>query len=286
MDRFSALQTLVSVVDRGGFSAAADALGLSPPVVTRQIAALEAELGTRLLARSTRTVALTEAGGRYLAKVRGILAALAAADHALQGKQAESFQRLRLAAPSAVGVSLVAPALAAFMEGQRGLCPQLDVLDRPVNAADEGYDMVFSLGPANDDREPLAQIPVGLIAAPAYCALHGRPRSPEDLGAHQGLLLAGKTGWHLRGGVNIVPLHRFTSNRWEVLKELCIAAKGIALLPLHLVQRETAVQELTQILDGFEPKPYGLYADCPQGRDASPAGEAFVKLLSQRLRRM
>ncbi len=286
MEQFSALKMFISVVDAGGFSAAGNLLGVSTSVVSRQIAALEAELGVSLLKRTTRRFELTEAGSTYLQQVRALLAELEDANRALKNPNPGVAGRFRISAPSTIGLSLIAPALADFMAAQPNMCTHLDLLDRRVDPMEEDYDMVLDLGEAPESARTLAQIEVGLFASPAYCAMHNRPHGPGDLASHRGLFLAGQTFWHLRGGNDSQPQLRFCSNRYEVLKTLCLAGQGIALLPQFLVRNDVERGELLQLLDGFEPIPFGLYvASSPQKRQTT-ATRLFLKFLETRFKRL
>jgi DNA-binding transcriptional LysR family regulator len=284
MDRFAALQALVTVIDEGGFAAAANKLGLSPPVVTRQIAALEAELRTRLITRTTRSMALTEAGVRYGERARAILHDLKDANAAARGDAVSGFGTLRIAAVASVGRAIIVPALANFLSDHPTATAEFDVLDRPVDAAREGYDLVLSLVKQAHPQDVLAQVPVGMVAAPAYCARNGRPKAPDDLGGHVGLMLADDPTWHLRDGRDVRPKSRLTVNQIELLQPLCLAGLGIAVVPLYLITDTIARNELLLLLDGFEPKPYKLVWQGHGRRPLGSAGVAFLRYLSTAVR--
>ena len=261
MEQFSALRLFISVVDTGSFSAAGERLGISTSVVSRGIAALEAELGIRLLKRSTRRVELTEAGSLYLGRVRSLLTDLAETNKSLKQPNTPVGGRFRVAAPTALGLSLIAPAIADFMAAQPNVVIQLDLLDRAIDLLEEDYDMALRIDETLESipyLRSLGQMEVGLFSSPAYLAHHGRPRGPADLGTHRGLYLATQQTWNLRGGLNEKPKLQFCSNRLEAVKTLCLAGQGIALLPLFLVRGEIERNELVQLLDGFEPKPLML----------------------------
>ena len=286
MEQFSALKLLVSVVDSGGFTAAAKALRLSTSVVSRQIAALEAELGVGLLKRTTRTFELTEAGSTYLHHIRSLLSELEEANRALKSPNTAAAGRFRVAAPSTIGFSLIAPAIADFMAAQPNIVAQLDLLDRLVDPAEEDYDLVLQVGETAEKIRTLAQIEVGLFASPGYCALHNRPHGPSDLTAHRGLFLASQPVWQLRGGGDFQPKQQFSANRLEVLKTLCLGGQGIALLPNFLVRGEMERGELLQLLDGFEPIPLSLFViTSPQKRETT-AAKLFLKFLEARFKRL
>ena len=289
MEQFSALRLFISVVDTGSFSAAGERLGISTSVVSRGIAALEAELGTHLLKRSTRRVALTEAGSLYLARVRSLLTELDESNKALKLPSPQAAGRFRIAAPTALGLSLIAPVIADFMSAQPNVMIQLDLLDRTIDLLEENYDMALRVGEIPESTAhllSLGQIEVGLFSSPAYLARHGRPHGPADLGKHRALYLASQQNWNLRGGFSDKPKMQFCANRLEALKTLCLAGQGIALLPLFLVRSEIERNELAQLLDGFEPKPSTLVLATSPQRSETNASRLFQQFLVTRFRRL
>ena len=289
MEQFSALRLFISVADTGSFSAAAELLGISTSVVSRQIAALEAELGTRLLKRSTRRVELTEVGALYLTRVRSLLAELEETNRSLKQPNTPAAGRFRIAAPTALGLSLIAPAVADFMAAQPNVVIQLDLLDRAIDLLEEDYDMALRVDEPLESTphlRSLGQMEVGLFSSPAYLAHHGRPRGPADLGTHRALYLASQQSWNLRGGFSEKSKLQFCSNRLEALKTLCLAGQGIALLPLFLVRNEIECNELVQLLDGFEPKPLNLVLATPPQRSETNSSRLFQQFLESRFKRL
>ena len=264
-------------------------MGISTSVVSRQVAALEAELGTRLLKRSTRRVALTEAGLLYLTRVRSLLMELEETNKALKLPNLPAGGRFRIATPTAVGLSLIAPAIADFMAMQPNVVIHLDLLDRTIDLLEEDYDMALRI---DETPEPaphlrsLGQIEVGLFSSPAYLARHGRPHGLTDLGKHRALYLASQQNWNLRGGFSEKPKMQFCTNRLEALKTLCLAGQGIALLPLFLVRSEIERNELVQLLDGFEPKPLSLVIATSPQRSETNSSRLFQQFLESRFKRL
>ena len=287
MEQFSAIWTFISVVDAGGFSTAGETLGLSTSVVSRQIAALERELGVTLLKRSTRRFELTGAGATYLKRVRTLLVELEDANRSLKAPTQVARGKLRIATPTAIGFSLIAPAIADFMAAQPNLAVHLDLWDRAVDPDEEDYDLVLRMGEAAEAAgHNLGQIEVGLFSSPSYAALNGRPHGPGDLSNHRALYLASQQNWNLRGSYTERPKTLFCSNRLEALKTLCVAGQGIALLPLFLVRAEIERNELIQLLDGFEPKPYALSTVTSPQRSETTASRLFQNFLESRFKRL
>jgi DNA-binding transcriptional LysR family regulator len=287
MKHFSALHLFISVVDKGSFSAAGETLGISTSVVSRQIAALETELGIRLLKRSTRRVELTDAGAIYLKRVRSLLTELEETNRSLKNPNSTAAGRFRIVTSTAIGLSLIVPAIADFMAANPGVAIHLDLLDRAIDPQEEDYDLVLRLGDIAEAAGPmLAQIEVGLFSSPAYLAHHGRPHGPADLGNHRALYLASQQSWNLRGNFDERPKMQFCANRLEALKALCLAGQGIALLPLFLVRAEFERGDLVQLLDGFEPKPSCLFVAKTPLRSETTASRLFQNFLETRFKRL
>jgi DNA-binding transcriptional LysR family regulator len=287
MEQFSALRLFISVVDTGSFSAAGELLGISTSVVSRQIAALETELGIRLLRRSTRRVELTDAGSIYLKRVRSLLTELEETNRALKNPNSTAAGRFRIVTSTAVGLSLIVPAIADFMAANPGVAIHLDLLDRVIDPQEEDYDLVLQFGDIPEATgHMLAQIEVGLFSSPAYIAHHGRPHGPADLDSHRALYLASQQNWNLRGNFDERPKMQFCANRLEALNALCLAGQGIALLPLFLVRAEIERGNLVQLLDGFEPKPSGLFVAKSPLRSETTASRLFQSFLESRFKRL
>jgi DNA-binding transcriptional LysR family regulator len=184
MDRFQEMQIFLAVVEEQGFAAAARRLNISPPSVTRAIAAMEARIGTQLLSRTTRSLHLSEAGQRYLDDCRRILAELTEAEEAAAGSFSVPWGHLTVTAPVLFGELFVAPVLGEYLD----LFAQVNInallVDRVVNMTDEGVDVAVRIGHL---QEPGQQaIKVGEVrrvvcAAPAYLERHGRPLHPGQL---------------------------------------------------------------------------------------------------------
>jgi DNA-binding transcriptional LysR family regulator len=287
MEHFSALHLFISVVDTGSFSAAGEALGVSTSAVSRQIAALESELGTRLLKRSTRRVELTDAGAVYLKRVRNLLTELEETNRALKNPNSSAAGRFRIATSTAIGLSLIVPAIADFMAAHPNVAIHLDLLDRVIDPQEEDYDLVLRFGDTPEAAgSMLAQIEVGLFSSPTYLAHHGRPHGPADLGKHRALYLASQQNWNLRGNFDEKPKMQFCTNRLEPLKVLCLAGQGIALLPLFLVRAEIEHGDLVQLLDGFEPKPSSLFVAKSPPRSETTVSRLFQSFLESRFKRL
>jgi DNA-binding transcriptional LysR family regulator len=289
MDKLASIRAFVSVAEEGGFSAAARELGLSKSAASRQIAALEDELGAQLLKRSTRSVKLTDSGYAYLERCRTLLADLEEADQAVAALQNEPAGLLKINAPMSFGVTHAAPAVAEFMARYPELQVALILNDRFVDPYDEGFDVTLRIGALEDSSlaaRKLAQIEMGLYASPAYLEKHGRPRGPDDLKSHAALHYgrpSSQAAWTLRGGREPVSIrYRLCSNNGDALRAAAVAGLGIALIPAFLVRDEVRNGRLVALLDGFEPKPVDLYAIYPPTRFLAAKVRLFIDFLAER----
>src|SRR5580692_4450783 len=178
MDRIDAMQAFVAVADLKGFAPAARKLGLSPSAVTRLIAALENRLGARLLQRTTRQVALTDAGARYLERARRILADVEEAERAAEGERTRPNGRLVVSAPLGFGRLHVSPVMTAYLKRYAEVAGELRLSDRMINLVEDGVDLAVRIGHLPDSS--LVARHVGemrriVVASPRYLRQRGEP---------------------------------------------------------------------------------------------------------------
>ena len=257
MANLRALELFVSAVNQGSFSAAARRAGLSPAAVSRHVGALEADLGVQLLNRTSRSLALTEAGQNYLARVEPILRGLREA-----GEEAASFQTalrgtLRLHSRVMFGNRVLAPLLPAFRARYPALAVELRLEEHEAKLGTEEYDIGLRIGPPQDanlmQRRILRSERV-LVASPGYLRRAPPLATPEDISAHSCLaywLGPDPAVWRfLRDGA----LHEITvpagvcSNSGEVLRTLAVAGEGLALLDDYSVAEDIASGRLVRVL--------------------------------------
>jgi len=205
MDKLRALETFAAIVDRGSLTAAADALGSSLPAVVRQLAALEAALGVRLLNRTTRRLSLTQDGRLYLERARRILADLDDADRMLGAEQVEPSGTLSVTAPVLFGQMHVAPAVTAFLQRHPRMRVNLLLLDRVVNLVEEGIDLAIRISHLPDSSlvaQTIGHVRHVVVASPALLRRHGTPRHPRELqqASCVRFMRADGDAWHFRDG--------------------------------------------------------------------------------------
>src|ERR1700754_2190647 len=187
MDRIDAMHAFIAVADLQGFAPAARKLKLSPPAVTRLIAALEERLGARLLQGTTRTVALTDVGARYLERARRILADIAEAESAAEGESMRPSGQLVVSAPRGFGRLHVSPVMSAYLKRYPAVSGELRLEDRMVSLVEDGIDLAVRIGHLADSSLVARQ--VGgmrriMVASPAYLKARGEPKTPEAIASH------------------------------------------------------------------------------------------------------
>ncbi len=297
MDRLLSMRVFQQVADVGSFAAAARSLDLSPAVVTRLVSDLEDHLGARLMQRTTRKLALTEAGQAYLSRVRHILQDIDEA-HALASEHTQDMQGvLRLAAPPVLAVHILAPLVAGFRELHPGIVLDIDV-DAPEHPAVEDHDITLMGADAQFDGHVIARPVIEshgvLVASAAYAARHGLPAVPADLARHLclRLKLTGQrpTVWRLqRQGdaqkVAEVPVQPVLwVNHTDTLLRATHDGAGISAAPLELVAPHLSTGQLVRVLPDWVTGHFVLYAAMPSRRFVPRRTRVFLDYLTEQTR--
>lgn len=291
MDRFEAMESFVAVADHGGFSAAARALRISPPGVTRAIAWLEAHLGARLFHRSTRSVILTEDGTLFLDKARAVLRDLADAERSLVGAHGVPQGLLYLTAPVVFGRLHVLPVVTRLLALHSDLRIEMMLVDRNVRIIEEGIDVAVRIGPLGDSA--LKALRIGtvrqmIVASPSYLAEHPAPTTPADLKTHR---LIGSTGPRASGewrfGANrahAVPISpRLTVNTIEAAIAAAEAGVGIANLLSYQVEEAIRAGRLVELAFADQPPALPIHLMFDASRSTLPSVRAFVDAMRKSL---
>lgn len=292
MDRLEAMRMFGEVADRGGFAGAARRLNVSPSVVTRAIAALERDIGARLLIRTTRSVKLTQAGERYLADCRRILAEIAEAEANAAGSFAAPAGTLTITAPVLFGRLYILPILLDFLDKYPAMQVRFLLLDRIVNLIDEGIDVAVRI--AHLPSSALTAQRVGAIrqvvcGAPDYFARAGVPELPQDLAQHR---LIGRDGifggseWRFGrdDSIRVAISTRFICNTNDAVIEAALSGWGISRFQSYQVAEPIAAGKLTPVLTAFEREPVPIHIVHAEGRETSARLRAFVDFAARRLR--
>lgn len=261
MDRFRAMSVFAAVVERGSFTAAADALDVSKTAASRLVMDLEAHLGTALLTRTTRRISLTDAGAAYLERVKAILDQVDEAEAEAGAQATVARGRVRLTAPMSFGLRHVAPLVPKFMAAYPDIQFDLSLSDRTVDLVAEGFDIAIRVGELNASSliaRRLCWTRMLICASPSYIAEHGAPQDPENLRDHDCLgypYASGSQYWSLtdRAGATMrVPLNGVLwSDNGDALEIAAIAGAGLVYLPDFILERAIARGELVEVLDDW-----------------------------------
>ncbi|GAA0665339.1 DNA-binding transcriptional LysR family regulator [Sphingomonas insulae] len=275
-----------AVADAGSLSAAARALRISPAMVSKRLQRLEARLGVTLVHRTTRRLALTEAGERFCVDLGAILIALHAAEARLTGARGRPAGPLRVSAPTSFGRLHIAPHLGSFLVAHPAVDLTFDLGDGFVDLLGERIDCAIRIAsdvPANVVAHRLATSRRILCAAPAYLAARGTPATIDDLARHRLLAAAGQMPWRLVAGgqrIEITQDSHVRTNSSEMVRELAIGGVGIALRSLWDVGDALRSGRLVRVLPEWEgSQDVGVYAVHLRSQAIPPAIEAFVAFL-------
>jgi DNA-binding transcriptional LysR family regulator len=286
MDRIDAMQAFVAVADLHGFAPAARKLGLSPSAVTRLIAALEDRLGARLLQRTTRQVALTDAGARYLERARRILADVEEAEAAAESERIRPSGRLVVSAPIGFGRLHVSPVMSTYLKLYPEVSGELRLSDRMINLVEEGVDLAVRIGHLADST--LVARHVGemrriVVASKDYLKAHGEPKRPEAIGSHQTIQF-GAADWRFvedNSEVRLSTTPRFITNSADAAIQY--AEQGGGLTRVFAYQAADAIRDgrLAIVLAPFEVPPLPIHMVYPTSRLLSAKVRTFIDLVTE-----
>ena len=277
MDRLDAMRVLLTVVDTGTLSAAARRLGTPLPTVSRKIAELERHLGTQLLVRTSRRIAVTDAGTAYVAASRAILDRVEEAERLAAGEYSEPRGQVAITAPVAFGHHHVWPLAAAFLEQHPKIDLRLLLLDRHVDLVEDHLDLGIRIGHLADSTlvaRRIGSVRRVICASPGYLARHGTPHQPSDLGSHRGVTshgFANEPGWRFRGDNSALlePRTRVAVNAVETAIEAAIAGMGVVRLLSYQARPAIGRGELVEVLAPFSPDPLPVHIIHP-GQERLP----------------
>lgn len=290
MDRLDTMTAFVAVADLQGFAPAARKLGLSPSAVTRMVAALEERLGTRLLQRTTRSVALTDTGARYLERVRRILADVEEADASAAAERVTPSGRLVVSAPVGFGRRHVAPLLSDYLRRYPEVTGELRLSDLMINLVEDGVDCAVRIGHLSDSSLVARQLGAMrriVVASPDYLAARGIPATPAEITAHD-VIHFGQTGapvgWHFvvdGRDVRIACTPRLISNVADVA--ILDAERGGGLTRVLAYQAADAIAagRLQIVLADYEVPPLPIAIVYPTSRLLSAKVRAFIDLAAE-----
>ena len=287
--KLDGLSAFVTIAEAGSISEAARRLRLSKSVVSERLAELERALGTSLMHRSTRKLSLTEDGVAFLERASRTLRELDEAVADLSERRGTLAGPLRISAPVTFGRMHLGPALYPFLRRHPQIELTIDLDDRRIEAASEGYDAVVRNGPIEDSRLvawKLARSRRVLVASPAYLDEHGTPLSLADLDGHRGVFYTnrGIADWRFHTGDGVVLVRGNVTlrvNNGDMMRDAATAGLGIALLPMFIAGEAIRAGTLRAIDIGVEPEPEHIYIAHPDGRRPSAKLRAFADCLRE-----
>ncbi len=285
MDQLQRLRMFSKVVERGTLSKAAADIGVGQPAVSKAIAAMEEELGVRLLLRSTRTLTLTDAGRRYYERCRQALAVLDEA-HAEVTEGDVPRGTLKLHGPVVLGELFLGPATVAFQRKFPQVRCELTLLDSYVDLVTEGADLSIRLGAITDPsvvRRRLGTMERLLVAAPGYLKKHGVPRTPEDLANHRAVRFSGLPSGNTLtlNSVSVEMAPSYLSNNAITLKQALLGELGVGLVTRWLVEEELRRGKLVVVLPDAPPESLEVSAVVPTAKFTPTRVREFLRLLTK-----
>ena len=292
MDRIESVAIFVEVAERRSFAAAARRLARSAAAVTRAVGELETRLGVRLLNRTTRAVSLTEAGDRFLAGARRVLADFEEIERAAAGEGAAPRGELRITAPILFGRLHALPIVTEFLDRFAEVSVALSLIDRPVDLVEEGLDVAVRIGALAESSAVATRVGAVrriVVASPGYVTQHGTPLSPGDLGAHAVIAFSGGADhWVFRDGereTSIAIRPRLAVTTAAAALDAVGAGFGIARVLSYQAAADISRGSLLRLLAPYEGDELPIHLLYPGGRHPPPKLRAFLDFAKPRLRR-
>jgi DNA-binding transcriptional LysR family regulator len=296
MDKLKQLESFVSVSTRGSLTAAAKAEGVAPAIMGRRLDALEERLGVKLLVRTTRRISLTHEGSAFLEDCQRLLADVANAEASVSAGGVKASGHLRITAPAGFGRRHVAPLVPRFRQLHGDVTISLNLSDRVVDLAGEGFDCAVRVGDLPDSSLVSVRLADNrrlCVATPQYLEQHGTPRHPADLARHACLTLSSDAsqtrGWAFcvpqnadgREVIHFKPTGPLDCSDGQVLHDWCLGGLGIAWRSTWEVESEIAAGRLVQVLADFAAPANGIYAVFPQRKHLPLRVRLWIDFLKQ-----
>jgi DNA-binding transcriptional LysR family regulator len=290
MQSLTDIAIFVKVVELSSFTAAADALEMSQPVVSKSVTRLEEKLGARLLNRTTRRLSLTEAGAELYRRSVKALEEIENAELEVARFQTEPRGTLRVSAPMSFSILHLGAAIQPFLDRNPGVTLELNLDDRQVDLVEEGFDVAIRIARLQESSlvaRKIAPCRVVLCASPSYLAKRGTPTQPEDLIEHNCIVYTLTTNareWRFIDAdseLHVVPINgSIHSDSGLVNRAAAIAGVGIVQLPTFYIGDQLRSGELKPLLCQFKPPEIGIYAVYPERRNLTPKVRAFIDFLA------
>jgi DNA-binding transcriptional LysR family regulator len=292
MDRLSAMETFVRVIEAGSFSGAATQLRVGQPAVSKTIAQLEDRLGVRLLLRSTHGLTPTEAGRNFYERAKRSIEEVEEAELAARGAAATLSGRLRVCAAVTFARMHVVPRLPIFRAAHPALDIDIVMQDGDKDLVASGIDVALRMTPLRDLTLPARKIATcrrRVMATPTYLAEHGRPESPSELTEHQAVVYEQRLGgptWVFRKGnveASATMAGRLHVSAAEGVREAVLAGMGYAIASEWMFTAEIRAGSVVSVLDDWALPDVELFVVFPTGRQASAKARAFAVFMENEL---
>ena len=289
-DRLGAMVAFAKIVEGGSLSAGARAVGKSLPAVCRSLAQLEKRLGERLLHRTTRRIALTDAGKEFYERCRRVAAEVEDAEAAMSARRIEPYGVLAVSAPLLFGRMHVSPVVTEYLRRYRHAGVNLLLTDRMVNLVEEGVDVAVRIAELPDSSlvaRKLGSVPRVVCASPDYLERRGTPARPHELARHECIQftqLAPAREWSFVEDGREVRARiegRFVSNNADAAIDAALHGLGLIMVLRYQVQQALADGRLVRVLESFQPEPAPVHAVYSSARLVPAKLRAFVEMLAQ-----
>jgi DNA-binding transcriptional LysR family regulator len=289
MDTLDGMKTVVAVVETGSFTAASERLNISKALASKYVGEVEKYLNVRLFHRSTRKLALTEAGKSYYQRALPLLEEFTELEDSVTGEQSSPQGLLRVSAPVAFGEMELAPLIPQFMQQHKDIRLEIILSNSMVDMVEEGIDVRILVGGVDDSSliaRHLKTLPLILCAAPMYLKQHGRPKTAQDISQHNCIIdsnfrigkqwpIISPTGKAESINVNT----RIAASSPSAVKEIAVAGGGIGMVPRFIVEPALEQGLLEEVLPGFSTLEFGLFALYPHRRYLPKKVRCFIDFL-------
>ena len=293
MDKLYAMDAFIRIVETGSLTAAADALDVSQPSMVRTLAALERELGVRLLNRTTRRMSLTDEGRDYLERARQIVAAVEDAQHSLSARRSTPRGRLRVASSVSFGRTFVAPVVAEYLSEHPEVNIELLLLDRVIDLVEEGMDVAVRVARLPDSSmiaHGIGEVRRVVVASPALLKAAGNPKRPADLRDQRCVSftsVVSPSHWDFHDGRKVVHLpvrSSLVTNQIDAAVQSCVHGVGFGRFFDYHVLNEIKAGRLVRVMQKFEGAAVPTSIIYPSARHQSPNVRSFVDFAQARLK--
>lgn len=290
MDTLLGMRTFCAVVSAGSFIKGAESLGLSSALASKYVGQLEERLGVRLLNRTTRSMALTEAGQAYYDECSQLIDDFDMLEKVTRDRQSTPRGHLRISAPVSFGQDRLTEALASFLKEHPGISIETKLTDRFVNVVNEGYDMAIRIGKLEDSSliaRKLMPISICLFASPSYLEQYGTPTCPEDLLNHQCIVdinHRGRNNWHFETpeGTRMISVKgQYITDSADSCRRMALCGLGVGQIPEFIVKEDLESGRLVRLLTDIGQPEHNLVALYPHSRHVATKVRVCVDFLAR-----